>query len=111
MVIQRVLIPPVANAALESELRARLRHVGDPSRPLDALEQLAVKVALIQNRVEPRFSTPRLILFAADHGLVVDNIAGSESRSTAATVQCLVTEELPLASLSRLQGLSLMVVD
>ena len=111
MAIQKVLIPPIANASLESELRARLRHVGDPSGPLDPVEQLAVQVGLIQNRVEPHFSTPRLIIFAADHGLVVDNIAGDETQSTAATVHCLVTEQLPLASLSRLQGLSLMVVD
>jgi len=109
--MQKVLVPPVANASLESELRARLRHVGDPSAPLDPVEQLAVQVGLIQNRVKPHFSTPRLILFAADHGLAVDNIAGDEIQSTAATVHCLVTEELPLASLSRLQGLSLMVVD
>ena len=111
MAIQKVLIPPVANASLESELRARLRHMGDPSGPLDPVEQLAVQVGLVQNRVDPRFSTPRLVIFAADHGLVVDNIAGNETRTTAATVHCLVTEQLPLASLSRLQGLSLMVVD
>ena len=111
MAIQKVLVPPVANAALERELRARLRHIGDPSGPLDPVEQLAVQVGLIQNRVEPHFSTPRLIIFAADHGLAVDKVAGNETQNTAATVQCLVTEELPLASLSRLQGLSLMVVD
>ena len=43
MAIQKVLVPPVANASLESELRARLRHVGDPSGPLDPVEQLAVQ--------------------------------------------------------------------
>ena len=111
MAVQKVLVPPVGNASLESELRARLRHMGDPSGPLDPVEQLAVQVGLVQHTVEPRFATPRLIIFAADHGLVVDNIAGNETRSTAATVHCLVTEQLPLASLSRLQGLSLMVVD
>ena len=111
MGIQMPLVPPLANSALESGLRARLRHIGDPSVPLDPVERLAVQVGLIQNRLEPHFSVPRLIIFAADHGLVVDNIAGKETRSTAATVHCLVTEQLPLASLSRLQGLRLMVVD
>ena len=43
MVIQKVLIPPVANASLESQLRARLRHIDDPSGPLDPLERLAVQ--------------------------------------------------------------------
>ena len=111
MVVQKVLIPPVANASLESQLRARLRHIDDPSGPLDPLERLAVQAGLIQNRVDPHFSGPRLVMFAADHGLAVDNIAGSETKSTAATVHCLLTEQLTLASLVRLQGLSLMVVD
>jgi len=111
MPIQKVLIPPLANAFLERELRARLRHVSDPSGPLEPLELLAVQVGLIQNRVEPHLSNARLIIFASDHGLVVDSVAGTETRSTAATVECLVTEQLPLASLARLQGLSLMVVD
>ena len=64
-----------------------------------------MQVGLIQNRLEPHFSaTPRLIIFAADHGLAVDNIAGNETRSTAATVHCLVTEQLPLASLCPAAG-------
>jgi len=111
MVVQKVLIPPVANASLEAQLRARLRHIDDPNRPLDPLERLAVQAGLIQNRVDPHFSVPRLVIFAADHGLAVDNIAGSETKSTAATVHCLLAEQLTLASLVRLQGLSLMVVD
>ncbi len=111
MADQRALIPPVANSSLEKELRARLRHIADPSGPLDQIDQLAVRVGLIQNRLGPHFSTPSLVIFAADHGLVVDNIVGHETRTTAATVHCLVTEQLPLASLSRLQGLSLMLVD
>jgi nicotinate-nucleotide--dimethylbenzimidazole phosphoribosyltransferase len=111
MAIQKGLIAPVANASLERELRARLRHVADPAGRLDPLEQLAVRVGLIQDTVEPRFSTPSLVVFAADHGLAVDNIAADETRTTAATVHCLVTEQLPLASLCQRQGLILMVVD
>jgi len=111
MAIQRVLVPPIDNPSLERELRARLRHIGDPSAPLDPVERLAMQVGLIQNSLEPRFSAPHLIIFAADHGLAVDKIAANETRSTAATVECLVTEQLPLASLARVQGLRLMVVD
>ncbi len=107
----KVLIPPIVNPPLERELRARLRHVDDPARPLDPLEELAVRVGLIQNSAQPRFFTPRLVVFAADHGLAVDNITGDKMGSTAATVNGLLTEQLPLASLCRQQGLGLMVVD
>ena len=49
--------------------------------------------------------------FSADHGLAVDNIAANETRRTATTVPSIVTEQLPLASLCRRQGLTLTVVD
>ena len=106
-----MLIAPIANASLERELIAALRHVDNPTAPLDPVEQLALRVGLIQSRARPCFSGASLVVFAADHGLAVDNIAANETRSTATTVHCIVTEQLPLASLCRRQGLTLTVVD
>jgi nicotinate-nucleotide--dimethylbenzimidazole phosphoribosyltransferase len=68
-------------------------------------------VALIQGAAEPRFSTPSLVVFAADHGLVIDNVAADETESTAAIVQGLLTEQLPLTLLCSRRGLHLTVVD
>jgi len=111
MTLRKLLIAPVGNAGLERDLSARLRHVDDPTSPLDPMEQLALRIGLIQNTVEPRLFGPSLVVFAADHGLAVDNIAANETRSTGATVHCLVTDQLPLASLCRRQGIDLVVVD
>ena len=111
MPIHKALIASVVNPSLARDLRGRVRRVADPESPLDPLEQLALKVGLVQGRAAPRFSTPSLVVFAADHGLAVDNISADEPRTTAATVHCLVTEQLPLASLCRGRGLSLMIVD
>ena len=71
---------PVENTPLERELNARLRHVDDPTAPLDPLEQLALRVGLIQNRAEPYFYAPTLVVFAADHGIAVDDVAGVETQ-------------------------------
>ncbi len=111
MAAHKVLVLPVANASLEIDLRTRLSRRGEKAGPLDPLEPLAVRIGLIQNRLVPRFATPSLVVFAADHGLAVDNIVASETQTTAATVQGLLTAQLPLASLARLHGLGLMVVD
>ncbi|HEX7418182.1 MAG TPA: nicotinate-nucleotide--dimethylbenzimidazole phosphoribosyltransferase, partial [Steroidobacteraceae bacterium] len=72
---------------------------------------LAVRLALIQNTLKPRFQSPRIVVFAADHGLAVDDLGAGERHSTAATVLALLSERLPLAVFARLQGLELTVVD
>ncbi len=109
--MHKVLVAPVADAMLERALHVRLRHIDDPAAPLDPLEQFALRIGLIQGRVEPYFSTPSLIVFAADHGLAVDNITGNDTRTTAATVHRLLAGELPLASLCEREGLRLTIVD
>jgi len=106
-----VLIPSVADASLESHLRARLGCTGDPKKPLGEQQQLALRVGLIQNTPTPHLSTPDLVIFAADHGLAVDNIAGKQTQTTAATVRALLTDQVPLAGLAQLHGLRLIVVD
>jgi nicotinate-nucleotide--dimethylbenzimidazole phosphoribosyltransferase len=111
MAIHTVPLATVANPSLEYDLWVRLGRIGDSDGPTAALEQLAVRVGLIQNRLDPNFSTPSLVIFAADHGLAVDNIAGTETQTTAATVHCLLTEQLPLASLCQLNGINVTVVD
>lgn len=104
-------IPPIADAPLERALLHRLGQVGTPEPALGPHLQLALRLGLIQKTVAPRFSSPRVVVFAADHGLALDEIEGHERRSTAVTVQRLLGDELPVTSYARLNGLELMVVD
>jgi nicotinate-nucleotide--dimethylbenzimidazole phosphoribosyltransferase len=111
MATPNTLVPHVANPSLEKELRSRVGLAGDQDRTLDRLEQLAVRVGLIQNRLEPQFSTPRFVIFAADHGLAVDNIAEGKTETTAAAVHGLLTARQSQAPLGCAGELGLMVVD
>jgi len=107
------LIPPTANAALEAALDEKLESRRKASGgSFGELEPLAVRLGLIQNSAKkPRLQSPRIIVFAADHGLAVENVDGNHPRSTAATVLALLAGRLPLSVLARLHGLDLAVVD
>jgi len=105
------LIAAAADPELESRLRRRIEDCRGPSGSLGELEPLAIRLGLIQNTLAPRFSAARLVLFAADHGLAVDDVAADQLQSTAATVQALLEGRSPLARLADAQGLELSVVD
>jgi nicotinate-nucleotide--dimethylbenzimidazole phosphoribosyltransferase len=129
----RALIPPTVNPRLEASLRERLEARREYSGSLGELEPLAVRLGLVQNTLRPSFAEARLVVFAADHGLAVDDVgvgigvgigpgssvdaaervrAGAASRrSTASTVRALLDDRLPLTAFARLEGLDLMVVD
>lgn len=105
------LVPPIENPTLTATLRAKLQRHGASTQSLGNLEPLALKLGLIQNSDAPRFRAPALVVFAADHGLAVDNLGAADAMSTSAMVQALLDERLPLAILAQAQGLELIVVD
>ena len=111
MSVNRSLITPTFNPALEQALRDKLRRRGESMGGLGELEPLAVRLGLIQNTLKPRFRAPQIVVFASDHGLAVDGIGASVRRSTAQIVNQLLTSHLPVAVFARLQGLELSVVD
>ena len=110
MAASGALIASTANAALESALadklsqRAATGHFGE-------LEPLAIRLGLIQNSLRPRFESPRIVVFAGDHGLAVDGISPSDWHSSERNVRDLLDERLPLAMFARIHGLELTVVD
>ncbi|MEO7337139.1 MAG: nicotinate-nucleotide--dimethylbenzimidazole phosphoribosyltransferase [Caldimonas sp.] len=105
------LIPQISNSSLEAALEGKLRRTHALAGSLDALEPLAVRIGLVQNSLKPRMRSPRVIVFAADHGLAVDDAGVDQRRSTVPTVRALLDEQIPLSIFARLQGMDLTVVD
>jgi nicotinate-nucleotide--dimethylbenzimidazole phosphoribosyltransferase len=105
------LIPPTANVALERKLRGKIEDRRGANLSLGELAPLAVRIGLLQNSETPRLSSAQLVVFAADHGLAVDDIGGPSSRSTVTTVLRLMDESTPLVAIARAQGIELTVVD
>jgi nicotinate-nucleotide--dimethylbenzimidazole phosphoribosyltransferase len=111
MSVNRSLITPTSNPLLEQALREKLQRRSETTGSLGELEPLAVRLGLIQNTLKPRFRTPQLLIFAADHGLAVDGIGIPGRASTARLVHNLLTSQLPVSVFARIQGLELSVVD
>ncbi|MCW5634530.1 MAG: nicotinate-nucleotide--dimethylbenzimidazole phosphoribosyltransferase [Rubrivivax sp.] len=110
----RSLVNPTSNPALERALRDKLVRRQEVEGGLGELEPLAIRIGLMQNTLRPRFREPQLMVFAADHGVAVDGVdtaAGVQARSTAQTVQRILTHQLPLTVFARAQQMRVTVVD
>ena len=111
MSVNRSLISPTSNPLLEQALRRKLARRAETTGSLGELEALAVRLGLIQNTLKPRFRTPQIAIFAADHGLAVEGLRGPGHQSTALLANQLLTSQLPVGVFARIQGLELSVVD
>src|SRR3979409_1857099 len=83
MSVNRSLISPTSNPLLEQALRKRLARRAETTGGLGELEALAVRLGLIQNTLKPRFRTPQIAIFAADHGLAGQGLSASGPPPTA----------------------------
>jgi len=111
MAVNRSLIAPTANPALERALQDKLAKRSETTGSLGELEPLAVRLGILQNTLKPRFRDPQLALFASDHGIAVDGIAPLGAPTTAELVGNLLHAKLPVAVFARIQGVELHVVD
>jgi nicotinate-nucleotide--dimethylbenzimidazole phosphoribosyltransferase len=107
----RSLVTPTTNPKLEKALRAKLQRRHEAGGSLGELEPLAIRLGLMQNSLRPHFHDPQLLVFAADHGLVVEDIRDPHGRSTQDTVRLLLANQLPVSVFARAQGLDLTVID
>jgi nicotinate-nucleotide--dimethylbenzimidazole phosphoribosyltransferase len=111
MASSRSLVSPTTNPLLEKALRDKLTRRNEVGGSLGELEPLAIRLGLMQNSLKPRLREPQLLVFAADHGLAVDDIPGAQGRPTHETVQMLLTNQLPLTVFARAQKMAVTVVD
>lgn len=77
-------------SAIDRNAAPALQHVIDQkTKPLGALgqiEQLALQVALIQQRATPEVIDPALLVFAGDHGITEEGVSAYPSAVTAQMV-------------------------
>lgn len=103
-------IPPAVQR-LQQNLQARLNDSHQSVGALGILEQLALRVDIIQNTPTPRLQQPTLVVCAADHGTLVEGISALPADSSARRVRQILDGRATINQLTRTHGLNLLLVD
>lgn len=101
----------IADAALASRLAAAIDAKTKPPGSLGMLEDLALQLGLILRTVQPRIEKPALLVFAADHGIVAENVSPYPQSVTAQMVANFLAGGAAINVFARQNGWALQVID
>lgn len=99
------------SALSEASIRARLDAQARPPGSLGRIEDLAVELALIQERATPRADRIALLLFAGDHGLTQDGVSAYPAEVTQAMVATFLGGRATANAFARAVGVQTTVID
>ena len=106
-IFDTALPEPVTEAAVRARLDAQARPPGS----LGHIEDLAVRLATIQQRHQPRADRVSLLLFAGDHGLTEDGVSRYPAEVTQAMVRTLLAGRASANAFARAVGAEVVVID
>ena len=102
---------PAIDHALRGPLRAKVDGKAKPPGSLGRIEDLAIRIGLIQGTTEPRADRATLLVFAGDHGLVEDGVSAYPQAVTAAMVRTFLAGRGTANAFARAVGAEVRVVD
>ena len=96
---------------LTDAVRAHLDAQARPPGSLGRIEDLAVRLALIQRTMTPRADRATLLIFAGDHGLTEDGVSRYPAEVTQAMVATLLAGKATANAFARAVGAEVVVID
>jgi len=104
------IVKPLDRAA-EPGLRALLDGKAKPPGALGRIEDLALQLALIQGRPDPKVERALLLVFAGDHGLTAEGVSSYPASVTTAMVATFLAGKASANAFARAAGAEVRVVD
>jgi nicotinate-nucleotide--dimethylbenzimidazole phosphoribosyltransferase len=95
----------------EADIWAHLDALAKPPRSLGMLETLAVRLATIQQRLDPQTRPRRIVLFAADHGVTAHTVSAWPATVTGLMVATIASGRASSNALAAAHGCDLRLVD
>jgi nicotinate-nucleotide--dimethylbenzimidazole phosphoribosyltransferase len=103
-------IPPV-DRRLEAELRRKIDRKTKPPGSLGRLEEVALKLGLIQGTLAPRIASPHILVCAGDHGAAKAGISAYPQDVSWQMVENFLAGGAAINALARTAGVELVVAD
>ncbi len=102
---------PAPDAAAADAARARQAQLTKPAGALGELEAVAVRLAGLQGRDRPAIERPRIVVFAADHGVAAEGVSAYPQTVTAQMVGNFARGGAAISVAAETLGAGLEVVD
>lgn len=97
--------------SIRESLIDKINNLTKPKGSLGVLEDLALQIGLIQQTLSPVLSHPHNVLFAADHGIVEENVSKSPKEITWQQLSNFLHGGAGVNFLCRQHGFKLVLVD
>jgi nicotinate-nucleotide--dimethylbenzimidazole phosphoribosyltransferase len=94
-----------------SDIQAHLDGLAKPPGSLGKLENIAARLSFIQQSLQPQTHPRRLVLFAADHGVVASGVSAWPSNVTAVMIQTIASGRAASTILGQTTDTDVHIVD
>ncbi len=97
--------------AIENSLKNKVDRKTKPLGALGLLERTAIQIGLIQQRLDPEFSQPHLLVFAGDHGAAKAGVSAYPQDVTWQMVENFLAGGAAINVFARQNDLHLAIID